>query len=113
MVRFAVDGISSFSHFPLQVATFLGFAATLLAFIGLPLVVVARYTGIYERGVPSLLFVVLLLGGLQLMVLGLIGEYIARIYDEVKHRPLYIVRDAVNLDRDEPAETEPLARTRP
>jgi hypothetical protein len=72
--------------------------------------VVARYTGIYERGVPSLLFVVLLLGGLQLMVLGLIGEYIARIYDEVKHRPLYVVREAVNV---EPAETEPLARSEP
>jgi polyisoprenyl-phosphate glycosyltransferase len=110
MIRFAVDGISSFSHFPLQVATFLGFAATLIAFLGLPLVVVARYTGIYERGVPSLLFVVLLLGGLQLMVLGLIGEYIARIYDEVKQRPLYVVREAVNV---EPAETEPLARSEP
>jgi dolichol-phosphate mannosyltransferase len=110
MIKFAVDGISSFSHFPLQVATFLGFAATLIAFLGLPLVVVARYTGIYERGVPSLLFVVLLLGGLQLMVLGLIGEYIARIYDEVKHRPLYVVREAVNV---EPAETEPLARSEP
>ena len=70
MVRFAVDGDLSFSHFPLQVATFLGFAATAIAFLGLPLVVVARYTGIYERGVPSLMFVVLLLGGLQLMVLG-------------------------------------------
>jgi polyisoprenyl-phosphate glycosyltransferase len=110
MIKFAVDGISSFSHFPLQVATFLGFAATLIAFLGLPLVVVARYTGIYERGVPSLLFVVLLLGGLQLMVLGLIGEYIARIYDEVKHRPLYVVREAVNV---EPAETERLARSEP
>jgi polyisoprenyl-phosphate glycosyltransferase len=113
MIRFAVDGISSFSHFPLQVATFLGFAATAIAFLGLPLVVVARYTGIYERGVPSLLFVVLLLGGLQLMVLGLIGEYIARIYDEVKHRPLYIVRDTANLAPREPAPDEPLARTEP
>jgi polyisoprenyl-phosphate glycosyltransferase len=105
MVRFAVDGISSFSHFPLQIATFLGFVATAIAFLGLPLVVVARYTGIYERGVPSLMFVVLLLGGLQLMVLGLIGEYIARIYDEVKHRPLYVVREAVNVPEDEPIST--------
>jgi len=98
MIRFAVDGISSFSHFPLQVATFLGFLATAIAFLGLPLTIAARYAGMYERGVPSVLFVVLLLGGLQLMVLGLIGEYIARIYDEVKHRPLYIVRDRANVD---------------
>src|SRR4051794_24154833 len=113
MIKFAVDAISSFSHFPLQVATFLGFAATVIAFLGLPLVVVARYTGIYERGVPSLMFVVLLLGGLQLMVLGVIGEYIARIYDEVKHRPLYVVRESVNLAPREPAPDEPLARSEP
>jgi dolichol-phosphate mannosyltransferase len=105
MVKFAVDGISSFSHFPLQIATFLGFLATAIAFLGLPLVIVARYAGIYERGVPSLMFVVLLLGGLQLMVLGLIGEYIARIYDEVKHRPLYVVRRSVNVAEDEPVST--------
>src|SRR3954466_3952327 len=111
MIKFAVDGISSFSHFPLQVATFLGFAATVIAFLGLPLVIAARYAGIYERGVPSLMFVVLLLGGLQLMVLGVIGEYIARIYDEVKHRPLYIVRDTANLG-ERPVE-EPLARSDP
>src|SRR4051812_2915191 len=111
MIKFAVDGISSFSHFPLQVATFLGFLATVIAFLGLPLVIAARYAGIYERGVPSLMFVVLLLGGLQLMVLGVIGEYIARIYDEVKHRPLYIVRDTANLG-ERPVE-EPLARSEP
>jgi hypothetical protein len=91
--------------------TFLGFLATAIAFLGLPLTIAARYAGMYERGVPSVLFVVLLLGGLQLMVLGLIGEYIARIYDEVKHRPLYIVRDAVNLS-ERPVE-EPLARSEP
>src|SRR3954454_2938816 len=113
MIRFAVDGISSFSHFPLQVATFLGFLATAIAFLGLPLTIAARYAGMYERGVPSLMFVVLLLGGLQLMVLGVIGEYIARIYDEVKHRPLYVVRESVNLAPGEPTPDEPLARWEP
>jgi dolichol-phosphate mannosyltransferase len=98
MLRFAMDGISSFSHFPLQIATLLGFLATMAAFLGLPLTVVARYVGIYERGVPSLLFVTLFIGGLQLMVLGLIGEYVGRIYDEVKGRPLYIVADATNVE---------------
>ncbi len=103
MLRFAFDGISSFSHFPLQIATVLGFAATAIAFLGLPLTIVARYSGIFERGVPSVLFAVLFIGGLQLMTLGLIGEYVGRIYDEVKRRPLYVVREARNL---EPVEAE-------
>ena len=62
-----------------------------LALLGLPLTIVARYSGIYERGVPSLLFAVLLIGGIQLLALGIIGEYLGRIYDEVKQRPLYVV----------------------
>jgi polyisoprenyl-phosphate glycosyltransferase len=94
MVRFAVDGVASFSHFPLQLATIIGFLTTAVAFVGLPLTVVARYTGIYERGVPSVLFAVLFIGGIQLMTLGVIGEYVGRIYEEVKRRPLYVVRDA-------------------
>ena len=96
MVRFAIDGLSSFSHFPLQLATYAGIACSMLAFLGLPLTVVARYAGVYERGVPSLLFVVLFIGGLQLLTLGVIGEYIGRIYDEVKRRPLYVVAERRN-----------------
>jgi glycosyltransferase involved in cell wall biosynthesis len=106
MLRFAVDGISSFSHLPLQIATLLGFVATMIAFLGLPLTVVARYTGIFERGVPTLLFVTLFIGGLQLMVLGVIGEYVGRIYDEVKRRPLYVIASAKNLDPAPVAEHE-------
>ena len=96
MIRFALDGLSSFSHFPLQLATYAGITCSVLAFLGLPLTVVARYSGIYERGVPSLLFVVLFIGGLQLLTLGVIGEYIGRIYDEVKRRPLYVVAERHN-----------------
>ena len=103
MLRFALDGITSFSNFPLQLAALAGFACALAALLGLPLTIVARYSGIYERGVPSLLFVVLLIGGIQLLALGLIGEYLGRIYDEVKQRPLYVVSRARNLDRDEGA----------
>jgi dolichol-phosphate mannosyltransferase len=102
MVRFAVDGVASFSHFPLQLATIIGFLTTAVAFVGLPLTVVARYTGIYERGVPSVLFAVLFIGGIQLMTLGVIGEYVGRIYEEVKRRPLYVVRDA-DVRVEEPA----------
>ena len=98
MLRFALDAVSSFSHFPLQLATLIGLVISVIAFVGLPLTVVARYTGIYERGVPSVLFAVLFIGGIQLMTLGVIGEYVGRIYDEVKRRPLYVVRR--DTDRD-------------
>jgi polyisoprenyl-phosphate glycosyltransferase len=100
MIRFALDGVTSFSNFPLQVAAVAGFACAAFALLLLPLTIVARYTGIYERGVPSLLFVVLLIGGIQLLALGMIGEYLGRIYDEVKQRPLYVVASARNLDRE-------------
>jgi polyisoprenyl-phosphate glycosyltransferase len=102
MVRFAFDAITSFSWLPLQAATFLGFFFSALAFIGLPLVIVARIAGIYVPGVSSVLFVVLLLGGIQLITVGLIGEYVGRIYDEVKRRPLYVVDERINLDGPSP-----------
>ena len=88
MLRFSFDAITSFSSTPLQWATFLGFAFAGLAFLGIPLTIVARYTHVYERGVPSTILIILLLGGIQLITVGIIGEYVGRIYDEVKHRPL-------------------------
>jgi dolichol-phosphate mannosyltransferase len=96
MFKFGLDAISSFSWVPLQAATVLGFVFSIVAFISLPLVIVARYADIYVPGVSSILFVVLLLGGIQLITVGLIGEYVGRIYDEVKRRPLYLVRDHRN-----------------
>jgi polyisoprenyl-phosphate glycosyltransferase len=98
MLRFSFDAITSFSHRPLQFATLLGFAFSALAFLAIPLTVVARYTNIYDRGVPSAIVIILLLGGIQLICVGIIGEYVGRIYDEVKHRPLYVVRDKTNLE---------------
>ncbi len=98
MLRFSFDAITSFSRRPLQLATYLGFVFSLLAFLAIPLTIAARYANIYERGVPSTIVVVLLLGGIQLICVGIIGEYVARIYDEVKRRPLYVVRDKANLD---------------
>ena len=103
MLRLALDGLTSFSKFPLQIAALAGFACAAVALLLLPLTIVARYTGIYERGVPSLLFAMLLIGGIQLLALGMIGEYLGRIYDEVKQRPLYVVARAENLDTDEGA----------
>src|SRR5215210_4636364 len=103
MLRFALDGLTSFSNFPLQLAALAGFACAGIALLGLPLTIVARYSGIYERGVPSLLFAVLLIGGIQLLALGMLGEYLGRIYDEVKQRPLYVVARSQNLDPQEGA----------
>ena len=103
MLRFALDGLTSFSNFPLQLAALAGFACAALALLGLPLTIVARYSGIYERGVPSLLFAVLLIGGIQLLALGMLGEYLGRIYDEVKQRPLYVVARSRNLEGEQGA----------
>jgi glycosyltransferase involved in cell wall biosynthesis len=99
MLRFSFDAITSFSYRPLQFATLLGFVFSMFAFLLIPLTIVARYTNIYERGVPTTIVVVSLLGGIQLICVGIIGEYVGRIYDEVKRRPLYVVRDKANLDK--------------
>jgi polyisoprenyl-phosphate glycosyltransferase len=100
MLRFSFDAIASFSYFPLQLATVLGFLISLCAFLAIPLTVVARIKGIFVPGISSTLVVILLLGGIQLITVGLIGEYVGRIYDEVKRRPLYVVRDTANVDHD-------------
>jgi dolichol-phosphate mannosyltransferase len=105
MLSFSFDAITSFSNRPLQWATMLGFACSILAFLAVPLTVVARYTNIYERGVPTTIVVVLLLGGIQLITVGIIGEYVGRIYDEVKNRPLYVVRERINVEAPEPDES--------
>jgi dolichol-phosphate mannosyltransferase len=97
MLRFSLDAISSFSHRPLQLATLLGFLISTLAFIAIPIVVVLRLLGSYLPGFSALTIVVLLLGGIELIAIGIIGEYVGRIYDEVKGRPLYLVRARHNL----------------
>ena len=104
LARISLDALSSFSHVPLQIATLMGFVVSGLAFLGIPYVIVNRLLGFYVEGVSTLLFVVLLLGGIQLITLGIIGEYISRIYDEVKRRPLYVVRSRLNANPPEPPE---------
>src|SRR3984957_3053922 len=97
MVRFSLDAISSFSHRPLQLATLFGFVISTLAFIAIPIVVILRILGSYLPGFSALTILVLLLGGIELIAIGIIGEYVGRIYDEVKGRPLYLVRARRNL----------------
>ena len=98
MIRFALDAIASFSNVPLQIATVAGFACAGLAFfLAIPLAIVFRIFGEFVPGVTTTVVAVLLLGGIQLMAIGMIGEYVGRIYDEVKRRPLYIVRERTDL----------------
>jgi dolichol-phosphate mannosyltransferase len=97
MLRFSLDAISSFSHRPLQLATLLGFMISTLAFIAIPVVITLRILGEYLRGFSSITIAVLLLGGIQLIAIGIIGEYVGRIYDEVKGRPLYLVKRRLNF----------------
>src|ERR1700744_2206260 len=102
MLRFSLDAIMSFSDRPLQLATLLGFLISTLAFIAIPVVVVLRVLGSYLPGFGAITIVVLLLGGIQLIAIGIIGEYVGRIYDEVKGRPLYLVRSRRNLRDPDP-----------
>jgi polyisoprenyl-phosphate glycosyltransferase len=97
LARISVDALSSFSRVPLQVATVAGFVISALAFLGIPYVIVNRLLGFYVEGVSTLLFAILFLGGIQLIFLGILGEYISRIYDEVKRRPLYLVSERLNV----------------
>jgi polyisoprenyl-phosphate glycosyltransferase len=110
MLRFSLDAIASFSHLPLQVATYVGLLSAGLAFVAIPVVIGLRIVGSYLPGFGSITIAILLLGGIQLIALGVIGEYVGRIYDEVKHRPLYIVRDERNRPDELDASIGPLAR---
>ncbi len=94
MLRLALNAITSFSYVPLQLATFLGFFAAGLSVVAIPVVIIMRLVGSQAFfGQATTLIAVLFLGGVQLISLGILGEYIGRIYDEVKGRPLYIVRE--------------------
>lgn len=95
MLKLAVNAITGFSYLPLQVATFFGFISAGLAILAIPIVVYMRIAGSQAFfGQATTLIAVLFLGGVQLISLGILGEYIGRLYDEAKGRPLYIVREA-------------------
>lgn len=94
MLRLAVNAITGFSYFPLQVATFFGFFSAGISILAIPLVAILRLAGShFFEGQATTLISVLFLGGVQLISLGILGEYVGRLYDEAKGRPLYIVRD--------------------
>ena len=96
MIKFALDGIASFSTVPLKVATWLGYAASLLAFLYLISVFVQKLLGITVQGWATIMVAIMFIGGVQLICLGIIGEYIGRIFNEIKQRPLYVVEEVTN-----------------
>jgi glycosyltransferase involved in cell wall biosynthesis len=94
MLRLASDAITGFSYFPLQMATYLGFFVAGISILAIPVVIILRLTGSHPLlGQATTLIAVLFLGGVQLISLGILGEYVGRLYDEAKDRPLYIVRE--------------------
>ncbi|MCC6684060.1 MAG: glycosyltransferase family 2 protein [Bacteroidia bacterium] len=99
MIRFALDGITSFSRFPLKVATIAGFVVSGITFL---LMIYTLYSRLilknYEPGWASLMMTILFIGGVQLIGIGIIGEYIGRMSDNVRGRPLYIVKES-NIDK--------------
>ena len=99
MLKLALNAITGFSYFPLQVATFFGFVSAGLSILAIPVVAILRLAGShFFEGQTTTLISVLFLGGVQLISLGILGEYVGRLYDEAKGRPLYIVRDAPEDD---------------
>lgn len=95
MLRFAFDGITSFSRFPLKVATIMGFVVSGITFLIMLYTLYARFiTKDYEPGWASLMVTILFIGGVQLIGIGIIGEYLGRVSDNVRGRPLYIVKES-------------------
>lgn len=98
--HFAVDGITSFSATPLRVATIIGLVASVAAVVyGLVIIIKTLAYGDPVQGYPSLMVTVLFLGGAQLLALGIMGEYLGRLFDETKRRPLYLVDEELPADQ--------------
>ena len=104
MLRFAVDGITSFSTVPLRMATWLGLLAGLIALGGVGWALYSKLFGGVVRGWTTLMIVVGIGSSAQLLMTGILVEYVGRIYEEVKRRPLYVVEDEINLARAERVE---------
>ena len=100
MLRYALDGLLSFSTKPLQMAVALGLLTVGLSMLGIVYALVMRvFTSVWVEGWTALMIAVLFLGGVQLLSLGIIGEYVGRIYGEVQRRPLYVIRHRIGHDQ--------------
>ncbi len=93
MLKFAADGITSFSSVPLQLASWMGYLASALAFIYMLSVFVQKWMGYTVEGWATMMVAMLFVGGVQLICLGIMGEYIGRIFNEIKPRPIYVLQE--------------------
>lgn len=101
MINLAVTAITGFSFFPLQLAMYMGFISAGISVIAIPIVVIMRLMGAqFFEGQTTTLIFVLFFGGVQLISLGILGEYIGRLYDEVRGRPMYLTSEAPEMDED-------------
>jgi len=99
MVKLALEAVTSFSYVPLQLAMWVGFISAGISIIAIPVVIIGRLAGSqFFYGQATTLIAVLFLGGVQLICIGILGEYVGRIYDEVKGRPLYITSETPSDD---------------
>jgi glycosyltransferase involved in cell wall biosynthesis len=105
MIKFSLDGITSFSHAPLKIATWLGYGVSLIALLYTMIIIVEKFMGMTVPGFASIMAGMLFLGGVQLICLGIMGEYIGRIFNETKARPIYIIEEIYekSLTTDEPS----------
>ena len=105
MIRFATDGIVSFSTLPLRLATWIGFAASGIALVEIAVALFDKiFTHGLVRGWTSTVIAIWFVGGVQLICMGIIGEYVGRIYGESKHRPLYVVRERMGFEATDAAD---------
>jgi glycosyltransferase involved in cell wall biosynthesis len=104
LLSFALDGLTSFSTLPLRVSTLLGLTVSLIAFAyAMTIIVKTIVFGVDVPGFPSIIISVMFFSGVQLIFLGILGEYLGRVYEEVKARPLYLVAEEIGVAPLEPA----------
>ena len=99
--NFAIEGITSFSYLPLQLSSYIGFFIAIVAFIYASFLIVRTF--IFGKDVPgyaSIMVAILFLGGVQLLFLGIMGEYLGRLFNQVKNRPLYFISDVIGIDKN-------------
>jgi dolichol-phosphate mannosyltransferase len=99
MIKFAFDGLTSFSSVPLKLATLLGYSTSFLALLYAFSVFIQKILGITVQGWATIMVGVLFLGGVQLICIGIMGEYVARIFNQTKQRPMYIVEEVYSSEK--------------
>lgn len=103
MIRFAVDGILSFSTKPLQFSVGIGLVSACIALVGIVYAIMLRLlTSYWVEGWTALMIAILFIGGVQLICVGVLGEYVGRIYNEIKGRPLYVVQEYIGFENSKP-----------